>query len=185
MIGNKDIGGIYSDYFNIAGKINIADINNVFKWVDDRMILNTSSYSGYDIVTINNPNNAPAYINKDAAVNIISDKVNENSNIEMIKMQSIDDVDIEDGNLSVYYKTTENAFYLDSNKPIVINGDVKLNNDNNTNNEYDNFSTILTSNDTVTYFKHICDKLEYTIIYDSSINQYKIVVYSTESEIDN
>ena len=185
LIGNKDIGGIYSDYFNIAGKINIADVSNVFTWDGDRMILNSSTYGGYDVVTINNPSNASNYINKDAVVNIISDNVNENSNIEMIKMQSIDDVDIEDGKLSVYYKTTENAFYLDSNKPIVINGDVKLNNDNNTNNEYDNFSIILTSNDTVTYFKHICDKLRYNVLYDSEVNRYKLVIYQEDGGRDD
>lgn len=185
LIGNKDIGGIYSDYFNIAGKINIADVSNAFTWVGDRMILNTSTYGGYDIATINNPSSASNYINKDAVVNIISDNVNENSNIEMIKLQSIDDVDIEDGKLSVYYKTTENAFYLDSNKPIVINGDVKLNNDNSTNNEYDNFSTILTSNDTVTYFKHICDKLRYNILYDSDVNRYKLVIYQEDGGRDD
>ncbi len=185
LIGNKNVGGIYSDYFNIAGKINIADISNVFTWVGDRMILNSSTYGGYDVVTINNPSNAENYINKDAVVNIISDNVNENSNIEMIKLQSIDDVDIEDGKLSVYYKTTENAFYLDSNKPIVINGDVKLNNDNNTNNEYDNFSIILTSNDTVTYFKHICDKLRYNVLYDSEVNRYKLIIYQEDGGSDN
>ena len=185
LIGNKDIGGVYSDYFNIAGKINIADVSNIFEWVGDRMVLNSSTYSGYDVVTINNPSNAENYINKDAVVNIISDNVNENSNIEMIKLQSIDDVDIEDGNLSVYYKTTENAFYLDSNKPIVINGDVKLNNDNNTNNEYDNFSTILTSNDTVTYFKHICDKLRYNVLYDSEVNRYKLIIYQEDGGRDD
>lgn len=180
LIGNKDIGGIYSDYFNIAGKINIADTSNLFTWVGDRMVLNSSTYSGYDVVIINNPSNATNYINKDAVVNIISDNVNENSNIEMIKLQSIDDVDIEDGKLSVYYKTTENAFYLDSNKPIVINGDVKLNTKNNTNNEYDNFSTVLTSTDTITYFKHICDKLRYNVLYDSEVNQYKLIIYQKD-----
>ena len=185
LIGNKDIGGVYSDYFNIAGKINIADTSNLFTRVSDRMVLNSSTYSGYDVVTINNPSNATNYINKDAVVNIISDNVNENSNIEMIKLQSIDDVDIEDGKLTVYYKTTENAFYLDSNKPIVINGDVKLNTKNNINNEYDNFSTVLTSTDTITYFKHICDKLRYNILYDSDTNRYKLVIYQEDGGRDD
>jgi len=149
---------------------------------DNRLILNSSLYGGYDIISGLSYNDASNNINKNSVVNIISNKVNENNDIEMISIQSIDDIDVEDGKLSVYYKTTENAFYLDSNKPIIINGDVKLNNDE-PGVEYDNYSTILTSNDTITYFKHICDKLEYTIIYNSSINQYKIVVYSTESEI--
>jgi len=84
----------------------------------------------------------------------------------MIRMQCVDNVDIEDGQLTLTYKTTDNAFYVDSNKPVVINGDLKVNADNNVDKEYDNFSTVLTSDDTVTYFKYLCDKLKYSIIYD-------------------
>lgn len=171
-------------YFNIAGRLTIANDSSLFTLLDNRLILNSSFYSGYDIVVGSNPSDISNLINKNSAVNIISNKVDENNNIEMVNIQSIDDIDIEDGKLSVYYKTTENAFYLDSNKPIVIDGDVKLNNDNNTNNEYDNYSTILTSNDTITYFKYICDKLRYNVLYDSDVNRYKLVIYQEDGESD-
>ena len=173
----------WNKYFSIAGRLSIANDSSLFTFLDNRLVLNSSFYGGYDIVVGSNPSDVSNLINKNSAVNIISNKVDENNNIEMIRIQSIDDVDIEDGKLSIYYKTTENAFYLDSNKPIVIDGDVKLNNDNNINNEYDNYSTILTSNDTITYFKHICDKLEYSIIYDNEKNQYIIAIYSLEDSI--
>lgn len=182
---NNDSLTSWDSYFDVAGRLSIANNSSLFTMMDDnRLILNSSLYGGYDIISGLSYNDASNNINKNSVVNIISNKVNENNDIEMINIQSIDDIDVEDGKLSVYYKTTENAFYLDSNKPIIINGDVKLNNDE-PNIEYDNYSTILTSSDTISYFKHVCDKLEYTIIYNSSINQYKIVVYSTESEIDD
>ena len=102
--------------------------------------------------------------------------IDENDNIELVKMQSIDNVDIEDGNLDVYYKTTDNAYYLDSNMPIVINSNVKINDDAN-NIDYDNYSSVLTSIDPITYFKHICDNLRYNILYDAAANQYKIIIF--------
>lgn len=171
-------------YFVIAGQISIADDSSIFIMQDNRLILNSSLYGGYDIITGPSYNDVSNIIDKNAVVNIISNNVNENDNIEMVNIQSIDDVDIEDGKLQVYYKTTENAFYLDSNTPIVINGDVKLNTENNTNNEYDNFSTVLTSNDTITYFKHICDKLRYNVLYDSSVNQYKLIIFQNNEGRD-
>ena len=59
----------------------------------------------------------------------------------------------------VYYKTSDNTYYIESNKPVVINSDLKIDSSNNVNNEYDNYSTVLSSNDTITYFKYLCDKL--------------------------
>lgn len=169
----------YKSYFSIAGKINTQDVNNYFDWVGQRLVLN-SSYSGYDVITGISSQDASSYIDKNAVVNIISGNIDENDNIEMIRMKSIDSIDVEDGDFSLYYKTTENAYYFDSNKPIIINSDLKVQNDNNVENEYDNYSTVLTSDDTVTYFKHICDKLRYNIIYDQENNVYNLVIYSNE-----
>jgi len=179
----------YSDIFSVAGKIKLnSDVNNsIFKFSGDsnRLILN-ERFNGYDIITGVKTNDVSNYINKDAVTNIISGHINENDNIEMLKLMSIDNIDIEDGNLSVYYKTTDNAYYIDSNKPIIINGDLKLNNnDNSIGADYDNFSSVLTSNDTITYFKNICDNLCYNVLYDASVNIYKIHIYSTDpTEID-
>lgn len=184
----------YAEFFEVCGKIDLDKIvdnqgRNIFNFSDQgRMVLNSSYYNGFDIIvglTNNNVN-----VNEDAAVNIISNNVNQNDNIELVNMQCIDETDINDGKLSLYYKTTENAFHLDSEQPIIINGDLKLNNSNNTANEYDDYSTVLTSDDTITYFKHICDKLEYSIIYNNSSDgsenegQYKLVIYSTEETED-
>lgn len=183
----SDIESIYSweDYFTISGRISVADNSSLFVMSENnRLILNSSLYSGYDIAVGVTPEKAEELINTEAAVNIVSNKVNGNDNIEMINIQSVDDVDIEDGKLSVYYKTTENAFYLDSNKPIIINGDVKINN-NTPDIDYDNFSTVLTSDDTITYFKHICDKLRYNVLYDSSVNRYKLVIYQEDGGSDD
>ena len=173
----------WKDYFTIVGKIHINDDEQYFGIVNNRLVLNTK-YNGYDICSNVNANDASQYINTEAAVNIVSRNIDENDNIEMVRMQSIDDVDVEDGKMSVLYKTTENAFYIDSNKPIVIDGDLKVENDNNTNNEYDNFSTVLTSNDPITYFKYLCDNLNYSIIYDDLTDQYKVVIYQTDGNID-
>ena len=187
LLGASEVGS-YTNYFSIAGKITVENAKvfaNGIENINNRLIFNSSDYSGYDIIKGVAPEVGAEYIDTDAAVNIISNVVNANDNIEMVKMQSIDDVDVEDGKLSVYYKTTENAYYLESNKPIVINSDVKLNTKNNTNNEYDNFSTVLTSTDTITYFKHICDKLRYNILYDSDTNRYKLVIYQEDGGRDD
>lgn len=175
--GTKDV---YGRYFGIAGKISIADYDGYFNKENNRLILNSSVFSGFDIIT--SPN-LSTNIDDNAVVNIISNNIDENDNIELVKMQSIDNVDIEDGNLDVYYKTTDNAYYLESNMPIVINSNVKIN-DNANNIDYDNYSSILTSMDPVTYFKHICDNLRYNILYDADANQYKIIIFQNDNGRD-
>ena len=176
--GSKDI---YGKYFSIAGKITIADYTGYFNKENNRLILNSSYFSGFDIIT---SSDLSSNIDQNAVVNIISNNIDENDNIELVKMQSIDNVDIEDGNLDVYYKTTDNAYYLDSNMPIVINSNVKIN-DNANNIDYDNYSSVLTSSDPVTYFKHICDKLRYNVLYDSDENRYKLVIYQENGRRDD
>ena len=171
---------VYGKYFSIAGKISIADYDGYFNKEDNRLILNSSDFSGFDVIT--SPN-LSTNIDGNAVVNIISNNIDENDNIELVKMQSIDNVDIEDGNLDVYYKTTDNAYYLDSNMPIVINSNVKIN-DNANNIDYDNYSSVLTSMDPVTYFKHICDNLRYNILYDADANQYKIIIFQNDNGRD-
>jgi len=187
LLGASEVGS-YTNYFSIAGKITVENAKvfaSGIENINNRLIFNSSDYTGYDIIKGIAPKDGVKYIDTAAAVNIISNVVDDNDNIEMVKMQSIDDIDVEDGKLSVYYKTTENAYYLESNKPIVINSDVKLNTENNTNNEYDNFSTVLTSNDTITYFKHICDNLRYNILYDNNVNRYKLVIYQDDGGSDD
>ena len=175
--GAKDV---YGRYFSIAGKISIADYDGYFNKENNRLILNSSDFSGFDVIT--SPN-LSTNIDSNAVVNIISNNIDENDNIELVKMQSIDNVDVEDGNLDVYYKTTDNAYYLDSNMPIVINSNVKIN-DNANNIDYDNYSSVLTSIDPVTYFKHICDNLRYNILYDADANQYKIIIFQNDGGRD-
>ena len=155
--------------------------SSYFDNVDGRIILNSSNFGGFDVIT---SSDLSTNIDSNAVVNIISNNIDENDNIELIKMQSIDDVDIEDGNLDIYYKTTDNAYYLDSNMPIVINSNVKIN-DSADNIDYDNYSSILTSNDPITYFKHICDKLRYNVLYDSDRNRYKLVIYQEDRGSDD
>ena len=175
--GGKDV---YGRYFGIAGKISIADYDGYFNKENNRLILNSSDFSGFDIIT--SPN-LSTNIDGNAVVNIISNNIDENDNIELVKMQSIDNVDIEDGNLDVYYKTTDNAYYLESNMPIVINSNVKIN-DTANNIDYDNYSSVLTSIDPVTYFKHVCDNLRYNILYDAAANQYKIIIFQNDGGRD-
>lgn len=171
---------VYTRYFIIAGKISIADYDGYFNKEDKRLILNSSDFSGFDVIT--SPN-LSTNIDDNAVVNIISDNIDENDNIELVKMQSIDNVDIEDGILDVYYKTTDNAYYLDSNRPIVINSNVKIKDDAN-NIDYDNYSSVLTTMDPVTYFKHVCDNLRYNILYDTDVNQYKIIIFQNDNGRD-
>ena len=171
---------VYGKYFSIAGKISIADYDGYFNKEDNRLILNSSDFSGFDVIT--SPN-LSTNIDGNAVVNIISNNIDENDNIELVKMQSIDNVDIEDGNLDVYYKTTDNAYYLDSNRPIVINSNVKIKDDAN-NIDYDNYSSVLTTMDPITYFKHVCDNLRYNILYDADANQYKIIIFQNDNGRD-
>lgn len=171
----------YTKYFKIVGQINIYEDQNFFDFSPNRLILN-SKYTGYDI--INTPgidtSTIKRHIDTNSTVNIISSVVDENDNIEMVRMQSIDDVDIEDGQMTLYYKTTDNAYFIESNKPMVINGDLKVLSNNNLSNEFDDYSTVLTSNDTITYFKYLCDKLKYSIIYDDQTNRYSLAIYQED-----
>lgn len=171
----------YTKYFKIVGQINIYEDQNFFDFSPNRLILN-SKYTGYDI--INTPgidtSTIKRHIDTNSTVNIISSVVDENDNIEMVRMQSIDDVDIEDGQMTLYYKTTDNAYFIESNKPMVINGDLKVLSNNNLSNEFDDYSTVLTSDDTITYFKYLCDKLKYSIIYDDQTNRYSLAIYQED-----
>lgn len=181
LIEEKEHIQSWITYFSIAGQIGIADTSDNFLTKNGRLVLNSSDYTGFDIFSGTTYN--PTYIDSTAVVNIVSNVVDENDNIEMVKMQSIDDVDIEDGKLKVYYKTTNNAYYLDSNSPIVINADIKVNNINAIP-EFDDYSTVLTSDDTISYFKHICDNLIYNVIYDNDVNKFKLVIYQNNGGTD-
>lgn len=175
----------WTEYFEICGKVNITDNWKCFEFPgnNNRLVLNPR-YAGYDIISGVNPSDVSNYINEQAAVNIVSKIVDENNNIEMVRLQSIDEVDVEDGKLVVYYKTSDNTYYIESNKPVVINSDLKIDSSNNVNNEYDNYSTVLSSNDTITYFKYLCDKLKYDVVYDDSTNQYKLLIQQKNNGVD-
>jgi len=85
----SDIETIYTweDYFTISGRISVADDSSLFAMSENnRLILNSSLYSGYDIAVGVTQEKAEELINTDAAVNIISNRVNANDNIEMINI---------------------------------------------------------------------------------------------------
>lgn len=177
---NKDeFGDTYVSNFSVVGTINITDDDYV-TYSDDRLIINSSTYNGFDIVS---SNDVSANINKNAALNIVSDSIDENNRVQLLQLNSINTNSIEDGTTQIYYDNDDNAFHLNSNVPIVIDADVKINNDA-VNKEYDNYSTVLTSHDTITYFKSLCDKLTYNITTGND-NQNYMLIYAKDYETED
>lgn len=165
----------YQIYFDIVGTISIKDDGYV-TYSGDRLIINSSTYNGFDIVSAEGLTDN---INQNAVMNIISNTVDKNNRVQLLQLNSVDSNSLEDGTSLVYYDAGDNAFHLESNIPIVIDADLKINNDN-VNKEYDNYSTILTSHDSITYFKSLCDKLTYKIEENNDGNYY-MMIYAKDS----
>ena len=166
----------YQIYFDIVGTISIKDDGYV-TYSGDRLIINSSTYNGFDIVSAEGLTDN---INQNAVMNIISNTVDKNNRVQLLQLNSVDSNSLEDGTSLVYYDAGDNAFHLESNIPIVIDADLKINNDN-ANKEYDNYSTILTSHDSITYFKSLCDKLTYKIEENNDGNYY-MMIYAKDYE---
>lgn len=169
----------YNLYFDIVGKIKIKDDDYV-TYSGDRLIINSSTYNGFDIVSAAGLTNN---INTNAVMNIISNTVDENNRVQLLQLNSVDSNSLEDGTSLVYYDAGDNAFHLESNIPIVIDADLKINNDN-ISKEYDNYSSILTSHDSITYFKSLCDKLTYKIEEDNDGNYYMLIYAKDYASLD-
>ena len=169
----------YQKYFAIVGKIKLGD-DNFVSYTGDRLVINSSTYNGFDIIS---SDSLSEKINNDAALNIVSDSIDENNRIQLLQLNAIDSNSLEDSTSLVYYDTTDNAFHLNSNVPVVIDADVKINNDS-INTEYDNYSTILTSKSTITYFKSLCDKLTYNITTGQDGKKY-MLIYAKDYETED
>lgn len=166
-----EIAVSYKKFFNKVGSITVETLPYMQMTNSGRLQLNTSTYKGFDIIDADIQGITP---NKNSALNIISDKTDSDNNINFLHITSVNNQSIDTGNLKIYFDTNDNAYHISSNYPIVLQGDVKVNSVN-VKNSYDEFSSILTSNDTVTYFKSICDQTSYYISYEEDPYVYLIL----------
>ena len=171
----------YTDYFDIVAKIKYeADSQYIEITGNDRAVINTK-YAGFDIIS-KNLDIKDTSINTDSAVNIISNNINADGHIVLLNFITLGNLGTNNADLILYYDTIDNAFHIDSENALVINSDVKLKEATSEPVDIDNYSSVLTSKDTITYFKNLCDSITYTIneiIVDPSTNESKITLTIT------
>lgn len=154
-------------YFDLVCVIKQQDVSSYFNYTNNRLSIN-SQYNGFDIIDTTNLSNENANINTNAALNIISNNIIDNK-INLLYLNSLNNQINFDNGLTIYYDTTTNTYHFKSNNKIVLDANVIINNDQlleNTN----EYSSVLTSNDTITYFKYLCDKIYININEKSEVD---------------
>lgn len=141
---------------SVVGRIHIdaQTVSQMLHYRDSRLQVNTSTYDGFDITLTD----SSVSINKNAAMNITSDRADEDNNINFIQMSAIDINNLTNGDLRIFYNTTDQAYHIESVYPIVIDSsNIKVSNDS-PSADVDSYSEIVTNTYPMTKFKQYCDK---------------------------
>jgi len=154
---DRDNIGTYDKYFKIVGRLSIDDASRYVDVIgdDNRLELN-NRYTGFDVNVAANGNP-----NINTAINILSDNIDNDNNINLVQMVAVDNAVNVNSECLVYYNTADDAFHVNTgNAPLIVDGDVKINNDDITN-DIDGYSTVMTSNDTLMSWKDISEHMKY------------------------
>ncbi|WQJ53593.1 MAG: hypothetical protein [Wendovervirus sonii] len=176
------LSNAYQNYFKTVGKIHL-DNPEYISYLSDRLLMNTSC--GVDIV-LGNMADSSSYIDTDMPLNIVSNIIDSDGNIKFLIFNAIQNNIADNGDLQLHFNTNTKSFQVKSDLPVFIDNDIMLR-DGYNKDEYDDYSHLLTSNDTITNFKNLCDNFVYDIIAEPSTNKryVEISVKDTSLSIDD
>lgn len=149
-----------SKYMTQVGSIILSDSMDGFTQSNNnKLVLDTTNYKGF---VVNKANLSTERLNNiDAPVIIASDDTDNDDKVEFINMKSIFS-GVDESEMTIYYDSNNDAYHINSDKPIVIDGNLLVKYDDNVN-DFDEYSRVLTSDNSITAFHNICENITYAI----------------------
>lgn len=148
----------YNLYFKLVGRIRPASTqDNIFTKTENssRVSLN-SEYTGVDInnsdLDIDNSGDDTNY-----ALRLIGGSLT-GDNVEVLHCTAFHNYN-RMSDLKIYYNTVDNIWHIDSEVPIVIDSEVKVNDDADELISLDNYSSVITSKTPITVFYNIAQNI--------------------------
>ena len=159
----------FSQYLERVGRINMTTTTDGIITNGDRLLLDNTRYKGFVINNAGLSNNELPDI--EAPFTIMSNDTDNDDNIQFIDLKSIFS-NATDSELKIYYDTNTKAYHIYSDKPILFDCDLKVS--NTTSDEFDEYSAIITKENSITSFIAFCNGDTDTdgIRYDISVNSY-------------
>ena len=159
----------FSQCLERVGRINMTTTTDGIITNGDRLLLDNTRYKGFVINNAGLSNsNLPSI---EAPFTIMSNDTDNDDNIQFIDLKSIFS-NATDSELKIYYDTNTKAYHIYSDKPILFDCDLKVS--NTTSDEFDEYSAIITKENSITSFIAFCNGDTDTdgIRYDISVNSY-------------
>ena len=159
----------FSQYLERVGRINMTTTTDGIITNGDRLLLDNTRYKGFVINNAGLSNNELPDI--EAPFTIMSNDTDNDDNIQFIDLKSIFS-NATDSELKIYYDTNTKAYHIYSDRPILFDCDLKVS--NTTSDEFDEYSAIITKENSITSFIAFCNGDTDTdgIRYDISVNSY-------------
>ena len=159
----------FSQYLERVGRINMTTTTDGIITNGDRLLLDNTRYKGF---VINNAGLSNSELpSLEAPFTIMSNDTDNDDNIQFIDLKSIFS-NTTDSELKIYYDTNTKAYHIYSDRPILFDCDLKVS--NTTSDEFDEYSAIITKENSITSFIAFCNGDTDTdgIRYDISVNSY-------------
>lgn len=146
----------YTDYLELVGQIVFSSSDDKFSSDEDRMVLDTTNYKGFVINLSELPGEQLGSI--EAPMTIVSDSAGNDDLIRFIDMKSIQ-TGQSDVQLKIYFDTNNRCFVIDSDRPLLVNTDLEVNQSDDSGMTFDEYSKVLTvdTKSSLTNFKSVCN----------------------------
>ena len=145
---------IMSKYLSLVGQVDLSQSAQGFGNSQNRLVLDTTNYKGFIINLAEIESDSLGDIT--SPFTIISNDTDSDGRINFINMKSVYS-GTTDSELSIFYDSDNSAYHIKSEKPIVIEADLKV--EGNVTENYDGFSSVLTTDNGFTNWHSICEKL--------------------------
>lgn len=151
----------FLNYTEMVGRINVSAATDNFSESTGRLVLDTSEYKGFIInMSASNIDDMPEI---QSPLTIISDKETNNGRIYFMGLKSIY-AGSSDAQLDIYFDIKNEAYVIESDKEVIVNADLRVSNTEREDiNEYDEFSRVLTTSNSVTGWSGVCSDIKYSI----------------------
>lgn len=145
---------IMSEYLSLVGQVELSQSAQGFGNNQNRLVLDTTNYKGFIINLAEIESDSLGDIT--SPFTIISNDTDSDGRINFINMKSVY-AGTTDSELSIFYDSDNGAYHIKSEKPIVVEADLKV--EGNVTENYDGFSSVLTESNGYTTWHAVCAKL--------------------------
>ena len=156
-----------SKYLTLTGNIKVSeDLSDIIYTSNNRSHI-SKNYKG---LTIYNLTSATSYSgDPNTILNLISNNDNNTGDIDFINMTVVYG-NAQQANMRIYFDKDQQSYHIDSSYPILLDSNVYVNYKEDAPDGVDEYSKILTNNNSITSFYGICQQLDYVL--NTSVYQY-------------